>query len=708
MHGMSSPFLKKRFSLVIVFCSLFIAVGLTLATWNINFWPTDTEVYYLDAARQLPQLKFVSQMHASLDEERVRWLHGKEGFVVAAAIAQQIMGDTQTLRPFILVDVIAVFLSSILVFLILRFYWGEIAATIGYFFFTTSFWPYVYILFAKHQPLGLCLFLLSVFCLNKASGNKWGRLYYLASGLSLGFALFTSTVSTLYLLYYIAAFLYAETTQQQSPQLKFLHPRLAAATGLIIALLFFTFPNIVYNIKSFLEYVDISGKFNHFYYNQPVLQQWFPAGTSLRNVRGGWEWIFKYFFLIMPVLFPVFLFCHGYLVWQGLRLKENKRSYFLNTGLIVLLSWSAPILAEIKGVAQYGANYFPAIVGVLMLVGYTTQVFLKFYGRVPKLKMTWAAIGLGVLVLHMGVNAVTFAEDIYPTRMVTTFLSRKIDELGLKKLYTYRYHPQRSYMTDYLNPELLKRLQFVAINYVYEPLEGVVLLPPVTGNSIYVAAHSDYTDFDQDFFLNELIRRGNLPGYAIASFKTMAASRIWPHEEEILTYRYLNLNQFSPEIVEKGKVWLLDAAKLKRDMKRNMPPAEDLKLVTQEIRNIGTKRQVYMYKGYRIKVDRPVQLNKLRTRIYSVGHPTDQLLAYVYKVDSKQELWVPYSEHFVTRPVAGTTIADNPAGQEVIFEFPKSLLLYPGLYNFVIYRNGPPNDQGFYRIYKNNFMVLEK
>src|SRR6266850_1644499 len=102
-----------KLSAIVIVCSILIGIVTAVITWDINFWPTDTEDYYIPAAKQLSRVSFISQINVTLDTETVKWLHGKEMFILCAAVMQKILGDDQTLRPFLLVCIIAVALSSI-------------------------------------------------------------------------------------------------------------------------------------------------------------------------------------------------------------------------------------------------------------------------------------------------------------------------------------------------------------------------------------------------------------------------------------------------------------------------------------------------------------------------------------------------------------------------------------------------------------------
>lgn len=693
--------------LFIVLFSLLVAAMLTVAVWDINFWPTDAEDYYLPAAAKLSQLKYVSQMHEHFDQTHVKWLHGKEMFIVSASWLQRLTGDTRTLRPLILVCILSVSFSAILIFYIARGYWGQPAGLLCYAVFTTSFWPYLYILFVKHQPLGLFYFLWALFFVQRAKGKKTKALLHLSSGACSGLSLYSSTTAILYMPYLFVGFLYSLSLNFSNREKIAESFRNLFSCGLLflfgfaVVCVYFNYPQIIGNIKSYLEYVEISKRFSHFFYNQPVLIQWMAHPEA--GVRGGWLWVVKYFELVMPVLFPFYVLCVGYLWIRALSLNRKMAKIALTTLGMIVLSFSTPLFTELKGVAQYGANYFTVLVGMIMLLGYSFDLFLQgeWWKKATIFRRQATVLGLTVVGgLHGMLNFYIFATDIYPTRMATTFLSRKIAGLNIKELHTYMHHPYRVNMVDSLDPRLVSQLKFRNIQHLLQPLSGYILVPPVCGNGIYKAVHSAYNDFDKDIYLNELLRKGNIQDYAVVSFKTMAASRIWPHEEEILSYRYLILNQVAFDDPARAKVWLLDAQKLQGDAAKNLPNPEYVELVQKGIRNIGSREPIYRYEGRYLSVEKKAVLKSIPAKVYKVGHPSDKLLAYVYKVDQEQSVWVPLSGSFMSLAVEGRLLTSNPAGELVQFNFSEPLLLEPGNYRLVIYRTGQPQDRDYYRIYE--------
>ena len=690
----------KHLTYAVIVFSCLLGFSLALATWHINFWPSDTETYFIEPALKLHSLNHISQIHESFDEERVRWLHGKEMFILSASFMQSVMNDFESLRPFILVCILSVCFSGILIFLIAQRYWGAGIGLLAFGIFSSSFWPYIYILFAKHQPLGLFFFLLALLLLQQADPSRKGKTFLFLSGAALATALYSSSVSTLYLPYYLAGFLYhyGKSRKGWAPAVG-----LVAAGGLAV-ILYFNYPNIGHNIQSYFEYVQISCQYNHFFYNQRILEQWFPAHEL--TTRGGWLWIFRYFQLIMPVVFPVFVAAAGYLLVRGLKKRKNSLLLVL---AVILLGWSSPVLAEIRQVAQYGANYFTSFVGIIFLISFAAAVFLKEdWPKIPsrfKKAMIAAALALGLL--HVGMNAYIFADDIYPSRMATTLISDEIKKLGVDHIYTYKRHPHRVNIAENLSSELLKQVKLKGIDYLFQAKEGYILVPPITGDSIYYAANSFYVDFDDDISLNELWKKGNFKDYVVASFKTLASSRIWPHEEEILTYRYLMLNHFSKNIIEKGHAWIVDAKKFQQDFPNNQPSYDYAYIATKNIRNIGTQARVYIYRGYIWNMKTSTTVTRVAAKMYKVGDPADQLVARIYHSDAQQKTWVPVGKSFKSEPVDGRILKESPEGQTVRFHFPEPITLQAGNdYYFVIYRTGPPSDQDFYRVYRFELGIL--
>jgi hypothetical protein len=284
-------------------------------------------------------------------------------------------------------------------------------------------------------------------------------------------------------------------------------------------------------------------------------------------------------------------------------------------------------------------------------------------------------------------------------------MSRKIEQLKIPKIYTYQMHPSRNNFVLYINPALYRKMRFSPIQFIIQPQKGCILVPPLTGNSLYIAATSTYTDFEDDVFLNELLHKKKLPDYAIASFKTLASSRIWLHEEEILSYRRLILNHKLPDDDVLTRVWLLDGQKIYDNFLLNIPNKDYLELYQENLRNIGTEIRLYRYEGHGIQMKNPKTLHQLVIPLYKKGDPKDSLIAYVYRIDDKQVVFVPYGAHFASKALPAEAISSDKEGL-VVFDFDPPLELNQEFYYFTIYRTGKPDDKNFYRIHLEKAKVL--
>ena len=687
-----------------------VAVAMTVATKDINFWPTDAKAYYFDAAVQLPHLKYLSQMHHLMDSERVRWLHGKEILILSVSLMQRLTGDFESLRPFLWVFILANLFSSLLVYGIARQYWGRPAALVCFIAFAGSYWPYLYVLFAKHQPLGLVFFLLAVFGLQRASIRQaW---LFPAAGICMGLSLFSSTASTLYVPWFAAAFAVqfwpraAGLPNNRRDALRFLFEGAAVVLGVFLVVVYVNWPDVVQQIHAFFDYVSISGSHNHFFYNQPFLQQWF--GTQpVADIRGGWVWTFRYFLVAMPVLFPLYLLTAFTL---ALSLPfEQSASVRMKTAGVIFLSVLPAAMIERVHVAQYGGNYFPAFMGIILLLGYGFHALSKTWKAQPLRPVVKAiSIFAGTLLVvgHILINSAVFVSDIYPTRLASTLFSDQLRKLKIKKIYTYRVHPHRDHFVPYLSPDIYQDIQFVPIDSLLQAKDGYVLLPPVTGDSLYVAATSSYSDFDKDDLLNEIVAQGRLSEYAVLDQRTIASSRVWLHEEEILSYRTLMLRHALPVEDIRSHVLLLDGTKIWRDI-RSLIPRKEFQLARQDnIRFVGNDPPLYVFRGRMERISEPVTVRALVVRMSKQGNPADAVRVYVYRLDNQQPVWVPFGRTFASREVRGEDVADTEGGESVVFAFEPALSVQPGYYLFVMYRSGAKDQDDYYKVFTGDIKKL--
>lgn len=650
---------------LVFFIIALVAGALVFATRDMNFAGSDEEMLYLPATKQIASVNYLSELAHSFAFDNPILIHGKEIAIWHFSQMQRLLGDFDSIRPLLWTVILAWALSAWLIFAIAEFYWGTRAGWICFFFFVSSFWPYVYVLLVKHQPVGLFYFLAALRMLQQTYHSQKSLAWAAGSGALMAASLYASTVSVLYLPLYGGALWHQFTAKRQRPA-----PIWTCIPGFAAIVYIVNYPHVAGNIREFLDYVQASRTVNHFSFHQNILRAWIEQPAQ---AYGGWLWTFKFLLLAMPFLFPVYLLA----VFFGFR----------EHGRVVILSFIPIFLANVSHVAQYGGNYFPCFIGMLMLIGYLSS-------RKPM-------VLAGFIIMQVGINALIFFSDVLPARMASANLSRELREHNISHIYLHTDNPVNEYLVNKVDPQLLKNLKILPIENITQPQSGHIVVAPIAGSSIYLAMIHRYSDFDRDIYLNELVRRGTLKNYAVASFKTMASSPIWRQEEEMLSYRDLILNQFSRQNADKAKLWLLDAGKLFKDRAGNAPSQEYTDLVSRGIRNIGTRENLYRYKGLMIGFNKNTNISHVPVRLFKIGSPQDRLTMYVYKrglVAGKrpQIAWVGGQ---ASLPVDGKLLTANIEGQEAAFRFDPPLLLPPGQYHFVIYRTGPENDKDFYRIY---------
>lgn len=538
--------MRKFYLSIVLSITVVLALLLARATFAICSWPTDSELAYIPAATHVFMTPYISDLHHST-LVKFNIMHGKEALVVAISIFQHLLGDFEGLFPNVLVLICATAGSSLLIFLILSRIVNLHAAFLGFILFSTCFWSYQYILQGAHQPLVMFHFLLSAFLLLKFDGR--GR-WYLASGLVLGLMLFSSPTAAIYLPYYLAAYIYQQRSINGTfPWKKQILPLCLISIGAILVIILFTFPHPLENIRNFAKFLSDSRGGNHFQVSEKALN------IELPKRGAGLIWIWRYFTLIMPFLFGAYLLSLMYLLKRAFR---NRTSF-----LIILLSLSTPILVELMQVAQFGRNYFSWFPGMLLAICLAIDVFFKQHQPKKFVKGALALIAC-LIVTHVTFNFKIFINDVFPSRMATTYMHDWFVKHSPRENYAYVLHPHNVNTVNVLNrPGEKNIVPFKRINSIADAKEGYMLIPVYTGKSIFV--NCNVPDFSKDPSLTKLINSGEFNKYVVATFPTLASSRIWPQEEEYCSYLDLIEKQVTKRDRNLGHAWILDLKKLHKE-----------------------------------------------------------------------------------------------------------------------------------------------
>ena len=121
--------------------------------------------------------------------------------------------------------------------------------------------------------------------------------------------------------------------------------------------------------------------------------------------------------------------------------------------------------------------------------------------------------------------------------------------------------------------------------------------------------------------------------------------------------------------------------------------------------NIGTAEKFYMFEGQRVWVGQPTTAKRLLTQVLKQGNPQDSLIAYVYHSDPHDPIWLPIGKDFISQPLNAEDIHDTKEHAISVFNFDPPVKLQRGVYNFVIYRTGNPDDKDYYQIDSGHFAL---
>jgi hypothetical protein len=531
---MSETSSQKYFFLTLLI-SLLISLLLALNTYYINFWPTDSCNAYTPAAAKLFDQKFISQIHEAVGFQLI--MRGKETLILGIAFMQRLLGDFKSLYPATLLLIIVTNVCSVLIYLIFKNFFKPQIGFAAFLLFATSFWPYIYILQVSHPPMVLMNLLLAIWMVQI---SKTRRLFYFLSGVFLGFMLFSSPTSPIYLPYYLAFVLYQE---RERGIRDYVLLALTIFLGILIPILYFTLPNPSDYLAKFRDFLNYSKKGNDFIIWRHLLEKHFSFPQTFRG--GGVIWIVKYFVLILPILFPVYVLS---LIYLGKAALKNKMLW-----LVILVSLSTPILVEISQVAQFGRNYFSWFIGMILAIGWALHLFLQ-----SKPNKNIVLVLSLLFSLHVISNVATFIRDIFPSRMASTQIYEWLIKHQVKQVFAYREHPLNKNIVQYMvNPKAKEAIKLIPIQTIAQVSDGYILVSPLTGKSVLNACSLE--DYASDPILTLLYKSGEMKKYVVASFKTLSSSPFWAEEEEVCAYRDLVLGQISDEDRLKGYAWIIDA-----------------------------------------------------------------------------------------------------------------------------------------------------
>lgn len=343
--------------------------------------------------------------------------------------------------------------------------------------------------------------------------------------------------------------------------------------GGVAVTLVLTYPAIIENLAGYYTYSQYGTSTwrSRFYNYRDFFSQ---IGRPIdENMRGaGLIWVVRYFSRIMPVHMVYAYLCILLLV-IALSLEENSwLTIGISVGAIVL-GLSPTLIGELSGGVQVGRAYFPSLLGLLFIVGYAST---RIMWQLPTGSFMYWLVSTAAIMMSAVWGIRVIKLDIFPARMAATKLMRTLCHLKINSFSTYNTIYNDSFL-KVLPARFLQNFQIEWIDRLDKAKTDYVVVPGTSKKSItmsdYPIAQQPDNGYESDPILKQLIENHEIERYAVASFETFGTSRFWVHESEVTSYRDLILREISKQDRWRGRAWILDAAKVRRELLATHSPS---------------------------------------------------------------------------------------------------------------------------------------
>lgn len=334
--------------------------------------------------------------------------------------------------------------------------------------------------------------------------------------------------------------------------------------GFLLAMLLFLSPNIKQHLLNYFLFVTGPLSKPHFrLYIDFFAKRGLKVSTYTKG--GGWKWVPKILFRIIPGPMIIFAILLIYTLIFGFILKNGNLHPVIFT-LIFFTSLSPILWIEITKGVQLSRSYSPGFIGILLFIGYS------FSAIEPNQKIFWTIFTLSVIPIFAW-NLWVFISDIYPARMTVTNLVNALKKREIKKIYTYDTAYNNA-VVNAIPPNILKEFQIEYITSLNDikQKDAWVVIPGTSSKSLNMSSEMEGIrdgDYTKDPVLNGLIRTREIEKIAEEKFKTVGTSKIWVHEEEVSSYRDLMLKDIKEEDRFRGYAWLVSMQEITKFINKN-------------------------------------------------------------------------------------------------------------------------------------------
>ncbi|OGX50231.1 MAG: hypothetical protein A3G88_05465 [Omnitrophica WOR_2 bacterium RIFCSPLOWO2_12_FULL_63_16] len=344
-------------------------------------------------------------------------------------------------------------------------------------------------------------------------------------------------------------------------------------TGFCLAVLFFAAPDVVWNVKGYLSYWQAAARWTHY----PLYKEFFATvGRTIRpgEMRLGPRWLLPFFWRTVPFHLVAYLLSLGTMLYVMCSAGREPYDVWETAG-IALLSLSPILYGELTHSPQCSRPYFPALLGILLAIGHAG--FLVEQRLPPEARLAWWGGAVALAGISAGWNLWVFLTDLWPARMAATWLNEALKSRGIHAFSTYDTPYNKSFLGVW-PPQLREQFEIRYLRTLREVADGYVVVPSTSSKSFDMSTDDwaiTHGDFDVDPELNRLLESKAIARYAVASFKTVASSRMWVQEHDVTSYRDLILKEVGElDRRWRGRAWILDGKRLAADLAHRPSPVE--------------------------------------------------------------------------------------------------------------------------------------
>ena len=330
--------------------------------------------------------------------------------------------------------------------------------------------------------------------------------------------------------------------------------------GILLVFLVLMAPNFLDHLRGYIYYWQIPKLTNH----QHLYQDYFKR-EGLRSPKkisaGGWRWYYKFHWLFTPHILLA-LVISSLLLFVLTIVHEN--TIFELTKLILILSVAiSPIIfGELTQSPQIARAYYPSFVTLLFPVGCLVFELSKL-NFLPDVFVLLIFLGSLYITHSIYWNGRILISDICPARMSGAKLIDIMLNNSKSAFFAYDI-PQNELFANSILYGCESNIRVNFVKSINEIKEGFLIVPGIIHLAMNVGSSGKAQssgDFRSDQLLNILIDTGKIKDVSIASFHTVASSRYWAQEGEMIAYIDLIHNKISQSYRNLGRGWLVDVAR---------------------------------------------------------------------------------------------------------------------------------------------------